>query len=238
MKITDEVASQLGFYVYVYSDPRDNKPFYIGKGKGNRVFQHLDEMGGSRKVKMINEIRKAGRTPKIDLLRYGLTDSQATLVEACAIDLIGKDNLTNIQGGHETVGFARISSGDAITVLTAETVEVTHRSMLITINKRYKSDLSVAELYHSTRGIWKVGERRNSVDYAMAVYQGIVREVYSIDSWHPAGTTDYDDRDISEYKGTGRWEFIGSVAPENISELYIGKSVGKGGQNPIRYLNV
>lgn len=238
MKITDEVASQLGFYVYIYSDPRDNKPFYIGKGKGNRLFQHLDEMGSSRKIRMLNEIRDAGYTPKIDLLRYGLTDSQATLVEACAIDLIGKDSLTNIQGGHETVGFARISSADVITMLTAEPVDVIHRSMLITINKLYKSDLSEIELYHSTRGIWKVGERRNSVDYAMAVYQGIVRAVYSVDSWYPAGTTDYGDRDISEYKGTGRWEFIGCLAPKDISELYVGKSVGKGGQNPIRYLNI
>jgi hypothetical protein len=195
-------------------------------------------MGDSKKVKLISEIREAGHTPKIDLLRYGLSDSQATLVEACAIDLLGKDNLTNIQGGHETLGFARISSKDAITMLTAEPVKVTHRSMLITINKRYNSDLSPEELYHSTRGIWKVGQRRNNVDYAMAVYQGIVREIYSVDSWYAAGTTDYGDRDISEYQGTGRWEFIGSVAPDDICKLYIGKSVGKGGQNPIRYVNV
>ena len=238
MKIGDEVAYQLGSYVYVYSDPRDNKPFYIGKGKGNRVFQHLDEMGSSNKVQMITEILEAGHTPKIDLLRYGLTDTQATLVEACAIDLIGKDNLTNVQGGHETVGFARISSDDAITMLTAEPVEVIHKAILITINKRYQSGLPAVELYHSTRGIWKVGDRRETVDFAMAVYQGIVREVYSIDGWHPAGTTEYDDRDISEYRGTGRWEFVGSVAPSKVRELYIGKSVGKGGQNPIRYVNV
>ena len=238
MKIADDVASQLGSYVYVYSDPRDGKPFYIGKGIGNRVFNHLEEMGSSNKVQKINEILVAGFEPKIDLLRYGLSDSQATLVEACVIDLIGKDNLTNIQGGHETVGFARISSDDAITMLTAKPVEVTHSAMLITINKRYKSEMSAEDLYHSTRGIWVVGKNRDKVDYAMAIYQGIVREVYLVDSWHEAGTTQYDDRDTSTFKGSGRWEFVGSVASEEIRSIYVGMSVGKGGQNPIRYVNI
>ena len=31
------------FYVYELIDPRTNSVFYIGKGKGKRVFQHLNE---------------------------------------------------------------------------------------------------------------------------------------------------------------------------------------------------
>lgn len=38
------------------------------------------------------------------------------------------------------------------------------------------------ELYEATRVVWKIGERRNNAQYAMAVYQGIVREVYKIES--------------------------------------------------------
>ena len=30
-------------YVYVYSDPENHKPFYVGRGVNQRVFDHLRE---------------------------------------------------------------------------------------------------------------------------------------------------------------------------------------------------
>ena len=35
-----EVSESLGNYVYRLIDPRNGETFYVGKGKGNRVFQH------------------------------------------------------------------------------------------------------------------------------------------------------------------------------------------------------
>ena len=35
-----EVIERLKWYVYRLVDPRSGETFYIGKGKGNRVFQH------------------------------------------------------------------------------------------------------------------------------------------------------------------------------------------------------
>ena len=54
MKLPEEVIEQLNSYVYVYIDPRNNEPFYIGKGKGNRLFSHLNESTESRKVERIH----------------------------------------------------------------------------------------------------------------------------------------------------------------------------------------
>jgi hypothetical protein len=71
----------------------------------------------------------------------------------------------------------------------------------------------------------------------MAVYQGIVREVYRIQTWHPSGTLKYHTRDAKDVKARGRWEFEGIVAT-NIRDEYVGNTVGMGGQNPIRYKNV
>ena len=37
-----EVQGILGIYVYRLIDPRNGQTFYVGKGKGNRVFQHMN----------------------------------------------------------------------------------------------------------------------------------------------------------------------------------------------------
>lgn len=122
-------------------------------------------------------------------------------------------------------------------MLSAKPVRVQHKPILIPINKVYRSDITAEELYEATRGIWVVGHRREQAEYGMAVYQGIVREVYRIQKWHPAGTLKYHTRDSKDFKSSGRWEFERIVATD-IRDEYVGNSVGMGGQNPIRYKNV
>jgi hypothetical protein len=237
-EITSEVAKILKSYVYVYIDPRNGKPFYIGKGTGNRLFSHLQDRSDTNKAAQIAEIRHNGKEPRIEILRYGLSDSEARLVEAASIDLIGKAKLTNRMSGYHEGSFGRITSQRVITMLTAKKVKIQHKTILLTINRYYRSDMSREELYEVTRGIWVVGEtRRNKVEYAMALYQGIILEVYRIKQWHPAGTLKYNTRDTSHFKNSGRWEFSGSIA-KDVREEYIGFSVRKAGQNPIRYVNV
>ena len=42
-KFAPGVIAELGTYVYALRDPRDKKVFYVGKGNGNRVFDHFGE---------------------------------------------------------------------------------------------------------------------------------------------------------------------------------------------------
>lgn len=237
MKINHDIENTLKFYVYIYTDPRNGEPFYIGKGKGNRVFSHLDDPEDSDKTAKIRAIRKSGAKPQIDILRYGLTEAEACLVEASAIDLIGLPSLTNRVSGHHVRSFGRIGSTELIQMLSAKPVAVRHKALLITINRLYRSNMSNKELYEATRGTWKLSSRREHAVYAMAVYQGIVREVYLIESWHPAGTLPYETRDTKGFKESGRWEFSGIIATD-LRDKYIGHSVGMGGQNPVRYKNI
>lgn len=123
----------------------------------------------------------------------------------------------------------------------AEPAVVTHKVMLITINKLFRDDMSDHELSEATKGVWRVGVRREGAEYAFSVYKGIVREVYKIKRWLPAGTLEYRYRDRDELRIPKRWEFEGSVA-EDIREQYVGKCVreyiGNGHQNPIKYVNI
>ena len=239
MEFTPEIIERLKHYVYIYSDPDTQVPFYIGKGNGNRCFQHLSDESESNKVRKLIELKNSGKKPSIELLRYGLSDNEATLLEAALIDFVGIANLTNKVRGIHSRSFGLISVDEIIAIYTAKDVNVEDKVMLIKINKLYHSKMSEQELYEATRGIWKLGERREQAEYAFSVFQGIVREVYSIGKWHPAGTLEYQFRELSDYNG--RWEFEGNVASEYIRKKYVRKSIrqyiSKGNQNPIKYIN-
>ena len=89
------VVEQIGWYVYALQDPRDKRIFYIGKGKGNRVFAHAQdaienqEEETSQKIALIKEIHDSGSEVNSFILRHGIhTEKHAYEVEAALIDLL------------------------------------------------------------------------------------------------------------------------------------------------------
>jgi hypothetical protein len=127
-------------------------------------------------------------------------------------------------------------------------VEVTEPAVLIRISQLYNERMSDLALYEATRGVWKLGanldavQKRDAVQYALAVAGGIVREMFAVGQWHPAGTTTYTTRKPSDVQIEGRWEFTGSIAPASLRAKYVGRSVAhyfaRGAANPIKYVNV
>ncbi len=94
-----------------------------------------------------------------------------------------------------------------------ESIDVTEPAVLIRISQLFDPRMSAEALYEATRGVWKMGPRREAARYAMAVAEGIVREVYEIGRWHPAGSTPYATRGAAQVEIEDRWEFTGGVAP-------------------------
>ena len=109
----------------------------------------------------------------------------------------------------------------------AKPVKITDKVLLIRINQRFRPSMSNEEMYEATRGIWKLGPRRENAKYAFAVFEGVVREVYEIEQWFSAGTLEYKTRAEENLKVDNRWEFEGHLAPENIGERYVGGSVDR-----------
>lgn len=237
----------LGYYVYVYSDPRNETPFYIGKGRGNRAFAHLDDRSESGKVLRIKEIRQSGAEPSIEILAFGLDETTAFKVEAAAIDLIGFENLTNRTVGHGARQFGRRSIDSVHADLSAEKLtKFNHDCVLIRINRSFEdaSARGAMGLYDTTRGEWRIQPKSAKAarsKYALAVYGGIVREVYTIAAWFPGGTTQYSDRDPEDSGAGGRSEFVGRIAEDKIRRQYRWKNVAhffqNGSANPVKYVS-
>jgi hypothetical protein len=231
------VARKIGYYVYLYVDPGTDEVFYVGKGKGNRAFVHLNDVTETEKARVIEEIQSRGDEPRVEILIHGIEDEEtAYRVEAAVIDLLARDSLTNVVRGWRSGVYGRMTADQLISMYQRKSVTVEEPSILIRINELFRHGMSAVELYDATRGIWRIGKERETARFALAVFDGVVQEVYRIEAWFPAGTT-FSSR--GRLGGDNRWEFVGQVAEDPIRKKYRFGSVDhyfpKGARNPIRY---
>lgn len=117
--------------------------------------------------------------------------------------------------------------------------DITENVIAIKINQAYRENMTDFELYEVTRGYWKVDVKRaEKAQYAFCIYKGMIKEIYKIIQWLPAGTIPRPTLPNAETPAD-RFEFIGEIAEENIRDKYIDKSVAnlyrKGEANPIKY---
>lgn len=194
------VIEALKCYVYVLVDPRDNCIFYVGKGTGNRVYQHaqaaIADALKSLKLSTIREIKGLGLEVKYYIIRHNLTKEEAYLVESSIIDLLtypsfNKENiLTNIVSGHHQWNEG-IKTDEEINIMydcyKIKPKEGDHL-LLVSLNQSYVHDKSCgiyqrASDYESARKYWKIAAwKAEKVDYILGIYKGIVRIVIKVNS--------------------------------------------------------
>ena len=227
---SQSVIEQLGYYVYFLRDPQNKEVFYVGKGMGNRVFDHVNcalaNATESDKLDLIRAIMKSGNFVEHIVLRHGLSESAAFEVEAAVIDFADIHNLSNIQSGHYSTDFGIKTTDEVISMYSAPQLATNEPLLLININKLFDRVMTPTQLYDATRKSWVVGERRKKVKYAVATYHGLTREVYQIKDWYQIGD---------------RWGFNGQPADDATRNSLRNKSIvglsKRGAANPIRYMN-
>ena len=237
-----DIQIQLGYYVYALRDPRNAEVFYIGKGKGNRILQHVaaveagyDYSAESKKLQRIQEIEASGNSVEHLFLRHGLEDEDtAFIAEQAVIDgfkAAGLD-LSNIVGGHHAKEFGLAALEAVLAKFDSEPLpDIDAPVIMLKINRKWKSDMSPAQVLDATHGYWVIGpDARDEARYALGVAFGVVRRVYRIHRWHESTIEDH----------VNRWWFEGEDAHE-MSHL-IGKHVKDafvpGSSNPYqKFLN-
>lgn len=243
-KILPAVARKLKYYVYLYVDPRDDKIIYVGKGKGNRALAHLAEppKGAAERelTKRIKKIRAEGMEPRVEFLVHGLANEETALqIEAAAIDLLGLDGLANAVGGYHATSYGRMALEDVVAHYARKHADIREPVILVRINKLYHHGMSDIELYDATRSAWKVGKRADDIEFALAVFEGVVREVYAIAEWVEGGSTFNGRWRGRRTDRSDRWEFVGTIADDKVRKRYVNRYVGhlykQGSQNPITY---
>ena len=231
-----EVAVQLRTYVYRLIDPRNGETFYVGMGKGDRIFAHIrqkvDEDDPSNKVQRIRDINLAGFEVAHVIHRHGMDDKTALEVEAALIDAY--PGLTNIAGGLNSSDRGAMHALEINRRYGAEPADFHgHKVMLISVN-RSAFDQS---LYEATRYAWKVSlGKANQAEVILPTVVGLIRGAFVAPRWMEAQSENFPGREPRP----GRYGFVAEEADERVRALYVGKRVPdeyrkRGSSNPIRY---
>jgi uncharacterized protein len=232
-----EVIEKLNWYVYRLIDPRTGETFYVGKGRGNRVFAHVrgelnlegDEV--DNKLRRIRQVRLAGFDVAHVIHRHGMDEKMAFEVEAALINPY--PGLTNLVGGTGTSDYGVTHADEIVRRYAAEPALFKHRALLISVNR---SGLETS-LYEATRYAWKISpSKARKAEVILATQQGLIVGAFIAHAWLEATSANFPGREAVP----GRFGFDGKEAPEELQALYVGKAVPetfrkRGAANPIKY---
>ncbi|MBA5791730.1 hypothetical protein H1R17_10945 [Flavobacterium sp. xlx-214] len=235
-----EVIKELNYYVYRLIDPRNGDTFYIGKGQGNRIFEHLkcsiseddDEETFDLKYQRIREIMRSGLDVIHIIHRHGLDSATAFHVEAALLDAF--PGTANKVGGHYSNDIGPMNAYEILTRYKAETAELKHKIILININRTVND----RDIYNAVRFAWKLDvERAEKAEYVLALEKGIIVGVFKPLQWNLARKQYFPEFENHTNK---RYGFVGEEADKNIQKLYLRKRVPenyrkKGASNPVKY---
>jgi hypothetical protein len=232
---SDELCKKLKSYVYRLIDPRDGNTFYVGRGRNNRLFEHVNEALNfnkvkdideqSSKIKTIREINNKGFKVIHVIQRWGLEEKEAKEVEAALIDAY--PGLTNAVKGYG-VERGATHAEELIERYNTKPFEIDESDEKFIVIKIRLETATQYGNYEATRKSWVLKlSRVKNYKIVLSTINGIVREVYRVHEWFET-----DDKK--------RCYFDGVIAEDNIRTKYLDKRlpdkfIKKGLANPALY---
>jgi hypothetical protein len=239
------VVDSLKWYVYRLIDPRNGETFYVGKGQGDRIFQHAkgalsatgDEDSGDLKISRIKAIWAAGLDVGHVIHRHNIENEDVAFqIEAALIDAY--PGLTNEVGGRGSDDYGCRHVEQIVAEYAAEPFEAREPLILISIARSY--DEEGKTIYDAVRGCWCVSlDKARNFKLVLAHRLGVVVGVFRPTEWLPATKNNFPwlPEDLPSRIG-----FVGHPAELAVESLYIKKRVPdkfrrKGAANPVRYIS-
>ncbi len=227
------ICRNLGHYVYRLVDPRNDETFYVGKGQGNRLFQHArgarkstrDEDEFDLKSDIIRDIQEAGLSVIPIIHRHGLDNDTALEVEAALIDAY--PDLANVQAGRGSSARGCKTVGQVKTLYDASVANFKNiRAVIIKIRQEFID--ARGSVYNAVRYAWRINMERARGLPVVASVGGIIQDVFTDVEWRASA------------KYPGRYEFTAkkSLLPEHTALVGCRlpeRFCKKGDANPIRY---
>jgi hypothetical protein len=181
----------------------------------------------------IRQIEAGGRPVRIDILRYGLSDSEASLVAASACDALGLP----VDPGF---GSQRRPAAEVGSVLAKRAkFKREHQMVLLRVG-----GVGADPTYERARHGWRVGRRWIDLDsprspqWAAVVVADLITSVYRIERWEPTPVA-LSGRGRRTAAPIGRYSLVGSLDPA-LEDRYVGKRVtaylGNGAPSPVTYV--
>jgi len=244
----EKTLQQLGSYVYMLTDPVNKKPFYIGKGKDNRVFDHLNcalkDDFQNAKYDKIREINSQGLQVEHVIIRHGLNEKEAFIIEASLIDAFNYSGilLTNKVCGRNSIEKGIMSTSEINRMYKAEPLNVEDLGddcIIININRNYRRASGADAIYQATKETWTIDSANLfRLRYVLSEFRGLIVEVFEVMEWYPK-----ERGYLPKSKKFGQtkigYGFNGIIAPDEVRNLFLHKSLmhlkKRGAATAIRY---
>lgn len=231
-QLTKYACEQLGHYVYALRNPLDQKIFYVGKGKDERVLAHAngviedvkrekDETVESLKNDTIKMIHAAGHRVESFIVQHGLTDHDHAYATESAVFgtfvLLSETldhpqfKLTNKVAPPQfnSKGLRTVQQVLADYGQPADTSLIPHNSLLIkpTLSGTWKPSMDRSQVWEATRGWWLANRHRlEHIRYVIAIPNFVIRGVWEVQpsDWRQQKRGDRDWSDILAKRQAGQ----------------------------------
>ena len=228
------------YYTYLLIDPRNNQPFYVGKGKGRRMYQHVLDCNNRNQdytndlQNRIREIRKDGFKIIYDKVLINVTKTSSHNKERDLIEEFGRVDLGTGCLLNRTTG------GQEVSLISDKTREIKRQGSSKPVDQ-YTLDGEFIKSYPSAK---VAGEetsanrsyitqcckgKQKSAGGFLWVYKDAPAPTYEKKYYSPVQQLTIKGKIVAEFRSLTEAQAVTGVELHNISECCRGKSRIAGG---------